>query len=53
MPHESLREILIRINEARVHRLIVVDENRRVTGIVSLSDIFGFFLGPVDGEDKS
>uniref|UniRef100_A0A3P8YNQ5 CBS domain-containing protein n=1 Tax=Esox lucius TaxID=8010 RepID=A0A3P8YNQ5_ESOLU len=37
--HETLETIVDRIVKAEVHRLVVVDENARIVGIVSLSDI--------------
>ncbi|KAJ3602075.1 hypothetical protein NHX12_029835 [Muraenolepis orangiensis] len=37
--HETLQAIINRLVEAEVHRLVVVDENEVVKGIVSLSDI--------------
>lgn len=37
--HETLETIINRLVEAEVHRLVVVDENDVVKGIVSLSDI--------------
>uniref|UniRef100_A0A8C2NFV4 5'-AMP-activated protein kinase subunit gamma-1 n=1 Tax=Capra hircus TaxID=9925 RepID=A0A8C2NFV4_CAPHI len=37
--HETLEAIINRLVEAEVHRLVVVDENDVVKGIVSLSDI--------------
>ncbi|XP_031692121.1 5'-AMP-activated protein kinase subunit gamma-2 isoform X3 [Oncorhynchus kisutch] len=36
---ETLETIVDRIVKAEVHRLVVVDENARIVGIVSLSDI--------------
>jgi 5'-AMP-activated protein kinase regulatory gamma subunit len=40
---ETLSSIMEKIVKAEVHRLVVVDENEKVTGIISLSDIL-FFL---------
>ncbi|XP_041097664.1 5'-AMP-activated protein kinase subunit gamma-1 isoform X1 [Polyodon spathula] len=37
--HETLDTIISRLVEAEVHRLVVVDENEVVKGIISLSDI--------------
>jgi CBS domain-containing protein len=36
---KSLVEVMNRINETRVHRLYVVDEQRKPVGVVSLTDI--------------
>uniref|UniRef100_A0A1A9WRS7 CBS domain-containing protein n=1 Tax=Glossina brevipalpis TaxID=37001 RepID=A0A1A9WRS7_9MUSC len=41
---ESLYTILERIVRAEVHRLVVVDEQRRVIGIISLSDILLYLV---------
>ncbi|XP_072198058.1 5'-AMP-activated protein kinase subunit gamma-3 isoform X2 [Excalfactoria chinensis] len=38
-PHETMEDIIDRIAEEQVHRLVLVDENRYPRGIVSLSDI--------------
>ncbi|KAM4697557.1 5'-AMP-activated protein kinase subunit gamma-3 [Rhinophrynus dorsalis] len=38
-PHESLEIVIERIVKEQVHRLVLVDEERRPRGIVSLSDI--------------
>ncbi|XP_041116402.1 5'-AMP-activated protein kinase subunit gamma-3-like [Polyodon spathula] len=38
-PHETLEIIIDRIARAQVHRLVLVDENDFVRGIVSLSDL--------------
>ncbi|KAF7705969.1 5'-AMP-activated protein kinase subunit gamma-1 [Silurus meridionalis] len=37
--HETLNTIVDRIVKAEVHRLVVVDENSKIEGIISLSDI--------------
>ncbi|XP_077068877.1 5'-AMP-activated protein kinase subunit gamma-2 isoform X2 [Siphateles boraxobius] len=37
--HETLNTIVDRIVKAEVHRLVVVDENSSIEGIISLSDI--------------
>ncbi|KAM9486982.1 5'-AMP-activated protein kinase subunit gamma-3b isoform 1-T1 [Clarias gariepinus] len=38
-PHETLETIIDRIAEAEVHRLVLVDEQDIVRGIISLSDL--------------
>uniref|UniRef100_A0A8B9G594 CBS domain-containing protein n=1 Tax=Amazona collaria TaxID=241587 RepID=A0A8B9G594_9PSIT len=38
-PHETMENIIDRITEEQVHRLVLVDENQYPRGIVSLSDI--------------
>ena len=46
---ESLGSIMERIVKAEVHRLIIVDNDERVEGVVSLSDILYYLvLGPVE-----
>ncbi|XP_053484511.1 5'-AMP-activated protein kinase subunit gamma-1 isoform X1 [Ictalurus furcatus] len=37
--HETLETIVDRIVKAEVHRLVVVDENSNIEGVISLSDI--------------
>ncbi|KAL8163630.1 UNVERIFIED_CONTAM: 5'-AMP-activated protein kinase subunit gamma-1 [Gekko kuhli] len=44
--HETLETIINRLVEAEVHRLVVVDENNVVKGIVSLSDILQALVLP-------
>uniref|UniRef100_A0A8C5EQB3 5'-AMP-activated protein kinase subunit gamma-1 n=1 Tax=Gouania willdenowi TaxID=441366 RepID=A0A8C5EQB3_GOUWI len=48
--HESLEAIINRLVEAEVHRLVVVDEQDVVKGIVSLSDILQALV-LTDGEE--
>ncbi|XP_036400963.1 5'-AMP-activated protein kinase subunit gamma-1-like isoform X2 [Megalops cyprinoides] len=38
-PHETLETVIDRISEAKVHRLVLVDTDDVVRGIVSLSDL--------------
>ncbi|XP_008582708.1 PREDICTED: 5'-AMP-activated protein kinase subunit gamma-3 [Galeopterus variegatus] len=38
-PHESLGDIIDRIVQEQVHRLVLVDETQHLLGVVSLSDI--------------
>eukprot|EP00127_Corallochytrium_limacisporum_P001788 Clim_evm4s82 gene=Clim_evmTU4s82 len=42
---DSLGKIMNQIVKARVHRLVIVDEEQRVSGVISLSDILSFLLG--------
>lgn len=42
--NESLYTIMERIVRAEVHRLVIVNENRKVIGIISLSDILLFLV---------
>ncbi|CAH8538998.1 unnamed protein product [Schistosoma mattheei] len=39
---DSLQDVMVKIVESGVHRLIIVDENKKVEGIISLSDILKF-----------
>uniref|UniRef100_A0A3B4H413 CBS domain-containing protein n=1 Tax=Pundamilia nyererei TaxID=303518 RepID=A0A3B4H413_9CICH len=49
---ETLETIVDRIVKAEVHRLVVVDEESRIVGIVSLSDILqALVLTPGDGNE--
>ncbi|XP_060645758.1 uncharacterized protein LOC132784269 isoform X4 [Drosophila nasuta] len=47
---ESLYTIMERIVRAEVHRLVVVDEHRKVIGIISLSDILLYLVLRPSGE---
>ncbi|XP_047457659.1 5'-AMP-activated protein kinase subunit gamma-3b isoform X2 [Mugil cephalus] len=48
-PHETLETIIDRIAEAEVHRLVLVDDDDVVRGIVSLSDLLqALVLSPAD-----
>ncbi|KNC76084.1 hypothetical protein SARC_11405, partial [Sphaeroforma arctica JP610] len=42
---DSFRSVIDKIVRARVHRLIVTDDDKRPVGIVSLSDILAYLLG--------
>lgn len=39
---DSLQDVMVKIVESGVHRLIIIDENNKVEGIISLSDILKF-----------
>ena len=39
------------IRKSRVHRLIVVDEDNRLVGILTLSDILEYILLEGEGDD--
>ncbi|XP_034138385.1 5'-AMP-activated protein kinase subunit gamma-3 isoform X5 [Drosophila guanche] len=47
---EALYTIMERIVRAEVHRLVVVDDNRKVIGIISLSDILLYLVLRPSGE---
>jgi CBS domain-containing protein len=36
----TLRDVVGLVNDARIHRVYVVDEQRKPVGVVSLTDIF-------------
>lgn len=38
--------MLLQIRRANVHRLVIVDKDKCLQGIVSLSDLLGFLIGP-------
>jgi 5'-AMP-activated protein kinase regulatory gamma subunit len=42
--NESFEKVLRHLASTRIHRLVCVDDNARVVGIVSISDIFSFLL---------
>ncbi|XP_072544568.1 5'-AMP-activated protein kinase subunit gamma-1 isoform X1 [Salminus brasiliensis] len=51
--HETLETIVDRIVKAEVHRLVVVDDNSSIEGIISLSDILqALVLTPAGGSRK-
>ena len=41
---ESLFAVMERIVKAEVHRLVVVDDENKVTGVISLSDILTYLV---------
>eukprot|EP00042_Codosiga_hollandica_P022194 m.80563 g.80563 ORF g.80563 m.80563 type:complete len:462 (-) comp50694_c0_seq2:1309-2694(-) len=43
--HDTFGDVLEKIIGANVHRLIIVDQQKRLQGIISLSDILAFFIG--------
>ncbi|KAF6005424.1 Protein kinase, AMP-activated, gamma 1 non-catalytic subunit [Cyanidiococcus yangmingshanensis] len=44
-PKDTLRTVFERLgHDFRIHQIFVVDENRRVIGVISLSDILDFFM---------
>lgn len=42
--HESLATCIERIIKAEVHRLVIVDSDEHVIGILSLSDLLAFII---------
>ena len=42
--NESFEKVLRHLASTRIHRLVCVDDEARVVGIVSISDIFSFLL---------
>ncbi|XP_033181687.1 5'-AMP-activated protein kinase subunit gamma-3b isoform X1 [Mastacembelus armatus] len=52
-PHETLETVIDRIAKAEVHRLVLVDSDDVVRGIVSLSDLLqALVLSPADIYDR-
>jgi len=50
---ESLFTVMERIVKAEVHRLVVVDDDNKVTGVISLSDILNYLALRPGGDDPS
>jgi len=48
---ESLFAVMERIVKAEVHRLVVVDDDNKVTGVISLSDILTYLVLRPGGDD--
>eukprot|EP00741_Cyanophora_paradoxa_P012383 tig00020610_g11964.t1 len=44
---DTLRAVFEKLALANVHRLIAIDANRRVEGIISVTDIFSFFVNSI------
>ena len=40
----AVRQLMTDICERHVHRIVVIDEGRKVVGIVSLADLLAFLL---------
>ena len=49
--HDRLDTIFDTIRKSRVHRLVVVDEDNRLIGILTLSDILEYILLEGEGDD--
>lgn len=47
--HDRLDTIFDTIRKSRVHRLVIIDENSRLKGVLTLSDILSYIL--LEGED--
>ncbi|KAE9966800.1 AMP-activated serine/threonine-protein kinase regulatory subunit [Venturia inaequalis] len=47
--HDRLDTIFDTIRKSRVHRLVIIDENSRLKGVLTLSDILSYVL--LEGED--
>jgi 5'-AMP-activated protein kinase regulatory gamma subunit len=50
--HDCLDTIFDTLRKSRVHRFIIVDHNRRLQGVLTLSDILEYVLleGEAEGE---
>jgi len=42
--YETLGRVVRHLSKSRIHRLVIVDEQNHVEGVVSISDIFSFFM---------
>ena len=41
---DTLQEIFMQFATTKVHRIICIDEEKKVVGVVSLSDLLSYFL---------
>ena len=48
--NDRLDTIFDTIRKSRVHRLVVIDENSKLKGLLTLSDILEYIL--LEGEDQ-
>jgi 5'-AMP-activated protein kinase, regulatory gamma subunit len=48
--HDRLDTIFDTIRKSRVHRFVVIDENSRLKGVLTLGDILEYVL--FEGEDE-
>lgn len=51
-PDDRLDAIFDTIRKSRVHRIVVVDDNSRLRGVISLSDILKYLLLTGEEEDR-
>lgn len=49
--HDRLDTIFDTIRKSRVHRLVVIDENSRLKGVLTLSDILEYALLEGEGDE--
>ena len=49
---DSLKLVIDKIVKAEVHRLVIVDDEDHVTGIISLSDLLNFLILKPMGSGK-
>jgi 5'-AMP-activated protein kinase, regulatory gamma subunit len=50
--NDRLDTIFDTIRKSRVHRLVVIDENNQLKGVLSLSDILDYTLNSPLGDDE-
>lgn len=50
--HDQLATIFDTIRKSRVHRFVVIDENSRLKGVLTLSDILEYILLEGEGEES-
>lgn len=51
--HDRLDTIFDTIRKSRVHRFVIIDEDSRLKGVLTLSDILEYILLEGEGEDAS
>lgn len=49
--HDRLDTIFDTIRKSRVHRFVIIDEDSRLKGVLTLSDILEYILLEGEGED--
>jgi 5'-AMP-activated protein kinase regulatory gamma subunit len=50
-PEDTLDYLFETIRRARLHRFVIVDDNKRLVGMLTLSDILGYLLYGELGEN--
>lgn len=50
--HDRLDTIFDTIRRSRVHRLVIIDENSRLKGVLTLSDILQYILLEGESDDE-
>ena len=50
-PEDTLDYLFETIRRARLHRFVIVDDNKKLVGMLTLSDILGYLLYGERGEN--